>query len=171
VAVILLGGEHANELTAAVAEIAKFLDFPRRQRAHDGGDHLTEMGEDARVDGIGFGELPSALGEVADLSGVDDDGGQIGSEQGADRSLLIRARRLEHDALGSEGSNPGDELFDACGGVAETLLDSGGSNVSVKEIFANIDADEDVARGGTHGKELPNHKKNNEDRRLSCSSW
>ena len=121
VAVVLLGGEHADELAAAVAQVAEFEDFLGRQGTHDGGDDLAEMGEDGGVDGVGLGELSDALGEVADLAGVDDDGGQAGGEQGADRGLLVGAGRFEDDALRREGSHPGDELFDACGGVVEAL--------------------------------------------------
>jgi len=153
-AVVFLGGEHADELAATVAQIAEFQDFLRRKRADDGGDDLTEMGEDAGIDGVGFGELSGAFGEVTDLSGVDDNGGQSGSEQGADGGLLIRARGFEDDPLGSEGLNPSEELLDAQGGVVEASLAAGGPGMSIKEIFADIDADEDAAQG----RNLPNHK-------------
>ena len=59
------------------------------------------MGEDGGVDGVGLGELSGALGEVADLAGVDDDGGQAGGEQGADRGLLVGAGRFKDDAPGA----------------------------------------------------------------------
>ena len=44
VAVVLLGGEYAHELPAAVAQVAELQDFLRRQGTHDGGDHLTVTG-------------------------------------------------------------------------------------------------------------------------------
>ena len=115
----------------------------------DGGDDLAEVGKNGGVDAVGLGELPGALGEVADLAGVDDDGGQVGGEQGADCSLLVGAGRFEDDALRGEGSHPGDELFDAGRRVVEALLDSGGTGVGVEVIFADIDADEDAAHEGT----------------------
>ena len=102
-AVVFFGSQHADELAATVAEVAEFEDFLRRQGTNDGGDDFAEVGEDAGVDGVGFGELAGALGEVANLAGVDDDGGQLGREQGADGGFLIRAGGLEDDSLGREG--------------------------------------------------------------------
>jgi hypothetical protein len=108
-AVVFFGSEHVDELAAAVAEVVEFEDFLRRQWANDGGDDFAEMGEDTGVDGVGFGELTGAFGEVTDLPGVDDDGGQLGGEQGTDRGFLIRAGGLEDDPLGGEGLDSGNE--------------------------------------------------------------
>ena len=148
-AMVFLGGEHADELAATVAELAKFQDFLGRQRPHHRGDDLAEMGENAGVDDVGFGELAGPLGEVPDLASVDDDGGQVGCEQSADRSLLIRAGRLKDDPLGRQRSNPSDELFDAGGRVVEALLHSGGSRMGVEKILADIDADQNSAHERT----------------------
>src|SRR5262245_10665682 len=125
------------------------------------------MSEDSRVNGVGLGQLSGALGEVADLAGVDDDGGQAGGEQGADGRLLVGTGRFEDDPLRRHGSHPGDELFDAGGCVGEALVQSSGSGISVEEIFADIDADEDTA----HGKNSRIRARSNEGRRRSCSSW
>src|SRR5256885_402583 len=82
-----------------------------RQRPDPGDDDLPEVGQDGGIDPVRLGELADALGEIADLAGVDDDGGQVRREQGPDRGLLVRAGGLEDDALGGEGSDPGDELL------------------------------------------------------------
>lgn len=165
--VILLGGEHVHELAAAVTEVAKFQGFLGQQGAHDGGDNLAEVGEDGGVNLVGLGELPGALGEVADLTGVNDDGGQAGGEQGADGGLLIRAGGFQHDALGREGLGPSDELFNAGGRIVEAVFDPGGSGMGVEEIFADIDANPDAA----HGRDSRITRRSNEGRRRSCSSW
>jgi hypothetical protein len=151
VAVILLGGEHAHELTTAVAQVAEFQAVLVRQGTHDGSADLAEMSEDARINAVGLGQLTDALGEVADLASVDNDGGQAGGEQGTDRCLLIGAGRFEDDPLRLETSHPDNELFDAVGRVVETLFETGGSGMGVEEIFANIDTDEDTAHGKTSG--------------------
>lgn len=167
VAVILLGGEPAHELAATVAPIAEFQAFLVRQGTHDGGDDLTEIGEDAGVDLVGLGPLPGALGEVADRAGVDNDGGQVGGEQGTDRRLLVGAGRFEDDTLRLDGSHPGDELFDAVGGVVEAWLHTRGSGMGVEVICADIDADE-AAAPGKHSGIRP---RSNEGRRRSCWGW
>ena len=147
VAVIFFGSEHADELAPAVAEIAEFQDFLRRKRTNGGSDDFAEMGEDAGVDGVGFGELTGALGEVADLTGVDNDRRQVGGEQGADGGFLIRAGGLEDDSLGREGSDPGNELFNAGGRVGESFAQVSGSDMSVEKIFADVDADVEAVHG------------------------
>jgi len=167
VAMVFLGGEHADELAATVAKFAKFQDFLGRQRPHHRGDDLAEMSENAGIDGVGFGELSGPLGEVPDLPGVDHHGGQVGCEQSADRGLLIRAGRLKDDPLGRQGSKPGDELFDARGCVVEALWETAGSRMGVEKIPADIDADQD----SVHERTSLNHKNEPEDRRRSCSSW
>ena len=125
------------------------------------------MGEDGGVDGVGLGELSGALGEVADLAGVDDDGGQAGGEQGADRGLLVGAGRFKDDALRREGLDPGDELFDAFGRVAEAAFGPGGAGTGVEEVLADVDADQDAA----HGTDSGSTQGSDEGRRRSCSRW
>ena len=72
---IFFDGEHAYELAASVIEFAELGQF-RRRKWSDGGRHeFGEVGDDGGVDGVGLGELAHALGEIADLSGVGDDGG------------------------------------------------------------------------------------------------
>ncbi len=123
VAVILLAGEHADELPAAVAQLAELADFRGRQGPDHGGDDLAEVGQDAGVDAVRLGQLPGPLGEAAGLAGVDDDGGQAGGEQGADGGLLVRAGRFKDDAAGRQGLRPGDELLDAGGYSGPRKLD------------------------------------------------
>ncbi len=125
------------------------------------------MGEDGGVDGVGLGQLSGALGEVADLAGVDDDGGQVGGEQGADGCLLVGAGGLEDDAFRRQGSHPGDELFDAGGVVVEAFPDAGGPGMGVEEVLADIDADQDAA----HGTDSGSTQGSDEGRRRSCSRW
>jgi hypothetical protein len=105
VAVIFLGGQHAHELATPVAPVAEFKAFLGRQRTHNGGDDGAEMGEDAGVDGVGFGELADTLGEVADRACVDDNGGQARSEQGPDGRFLVGAGGLEDDPVGGQGAD------------------------------------------------------------------
>ena len=168
VAVVLLGGEHADELAAAVVQLAEFQDFLGRQGPDDGGDDLAEVGQDAGVDGVGLGELAGALGEVADLAGVDDDGGQAGGEQGADGGLLVRAGRLEDDALGREGPRPGDEFVDAGGVVGEAACSApaGRAWASRRSLQTST-----PMRMRFMGRTPESSARINEGRRRSCSGW
>ena len=104
-AVVFFGGEHADELAAAVEEALQFEEFGRRERVDGGGSDLAEVGDDGGVDAIRFGESAHALGEVADLAGIDRDGREPRGEQGraVDRSLaepgaqgiVVRAEAVE----------------------------------------------------------------------------
>ena len=72
---------------------------------------------------VGLGELPGAFGEVADPTGVDDDGGRsTAASKGADGGLRWAAGRFQDDALGREGLGPSDELLDAGGRVVEAVF-------------------------------------------------
>ena len=142
VATILFGREHGDELLAPVVKIAYFLEIFGRERPHGGGDDLGEVGDDGGVDGVGFDKRAHGFGEVANLSGVDDDGGKAFGEQGAEGLFLIRACGLADDPFGRQRSNPGEELGDAFGGVVEAAPLVVGPNVDIEEILGDIDAEE-----------------------------
>ena len=71
--VVLLGGQHADELATTVVNLLEFLDFRCGQRADDCGDDLAEVGEPCGVDRIGLGEVAQSFGEVSGLASVDND--------------------------------------------------------------------------------------------------
>ena len=119
VAVVFLGGEHADELAAAVEKALQFEQIRGRERSDGGFGDLAEVGDDGGVEAVGFGEQAHAFGEVADLPGVDGDGGEPGGQQGGDGGFLVGPGRFADDPLGSVRRSPGDELGDALGGVGE----------------------------------------------------
>ena len=147
---ILLHGQHADELPAAIVEVAELEDYFGFQGTNDGLHDFAKMGQDAGIDGIGFGQLPSAFGEVAHLACIDDDGRQARGQQGADRGLLIRAGGFEDDALRREGSHPGDELLNALGSVVEAPLGTPRTDRGIQVVLADINADE-RPRGSCRG--------------------
>ena len=87
VAMIFLRGQHGDELAASIMEFAKFADFRAFERFDGRGHDFAEMGQDGGINRVGFGELAGAFGEIADLAGVDDDGGHPFAEQRADGAL------------------------------------------------------------------------------------
>src|SRR5262249_37468045 len=136
VPLVLLHGQHVYQLPAAVAQFAEIQDFLGFQGPHRRGRHLREVGDDASIDGVGLGQVVvHGLGEVAYLTGVDDDGGKAHGQQGADGGLLIGASRFQDDALGGVGPNPGDELGDAVGRVGEAAAQRGRADVDVEVVL------------------------------------
>ncbi len=59
---VFLGGQHADELTAAVVEFTKIANFLGFQGSHLGGSDFGE-GDDGGVDGVGLGQIVHGLGE------------------------------------------------------------------------------------------------------------
>src|ERR1700722_17142579 len=76
VPLILLHGQHADELPAAVVKLAQVADFLGFQGTYRGGGDFAEVGDDGGIDGVGLGEVVHGFGEVAYLACVDDDGGE-----------------------------------------------------------------------------------------------
>jgi HAD superfamily phosphoserine phosphatase-like hydrolase len=135
-------------LPPAVVKFLQVTDFLRWQGANRGGGDLPEVGDDARVDGVGLGELIHGLGEVAHLAGIDDDGGEAIGQQGTDGGFLVGAGRFEDDPLGGEGLGPGDQLGDAGCGVGEASAGGGRPGMGVEEVLRDIDADESAGHEG-----------------------
>ena len=102
------------------------------------------MSDDAGINFVRLGQVVHRLGKVTHLAGVDDDGRKTFGEQGADRGHLVRAGRLEENALGTQRLDPSDEFGNVVGGVGEASPCRGRADVDIEEILRDIDADDDA---------------------------
>jgi len=96
---ILFRAEHVDKLSSACDEVlhddslgvGKCTNF----RVHG----LSVLGEDASINGIGFGELASGPGEASHLKWIDDDDGQVGGGEFGDDGSFIVAGCFNDDGL------------------------------------------------------------------------
>jgi hypothetical protein len=126
---------------------AEFAQFRRRQRPDGGRHEFGAVGKDRGVDGVGRGELAQALGAIADLPGVGDDGREPLGQQRAAEQLLIGPGRFADQAFGGIWADPGEESGAAVLGVVEAALAVGGSAVDVQVAWGNVDAEESARPG------------------------
>lgn len=69
---VVLGPEHVDELPAPGHQFAQGLGLRIGNRARRRAHGLREQRDDAGVEGVGLGELPSGPSEITDLAGIDD---------------------------------------------------------------------------------------------------
>ena len=99
---VSLDRDHLDDLAPAVVEGLELLELQGFQGPHLGFDGLGEPGQDAGIDGIGLGQLSGGLGEVADLSGIDDHQGQTLCGKVAHSIHLPASRGLEEHQGGGQ---------------------------------------------------------------------
>jgi hypothetical protein len=146
-AVVFLGGEHPDQLAAAVVDFLEFADVRVGQGADFGGDDFAEVSQDTGINGVGFGENAQALGKIADLASIDHDSGEPGTEQRSEGGFLVGAGRLKDDPFGLQLGRPSDELGDAFRIIGEAAWRCGGSGGRVEVLFANVNTDVDACHG------------------------
>ena len=111
-----------------------------------GAHHLGELCEHLSIEGIGLGQVPTRFGEVAHLTGIDDDHGQAGGGERTRERDFHPARRFQDNQDGTEGT----ELFDQRGEGGLGMGDrkrSTGTDGNIQARLRDIDTDEDE---GTH---------------------
>ena len=136
--------EHLDDLAPSGVEGIELPELQGLERPHLGPDGLAEAGQDAGIDGVGFGELTGGLGEVPDLPGVEDHQGQTLCGQVVDGVHLPAAGGLEEHQLGvyrfEEVGQQGDAVFAV--GKADGF--SGGRHGHIEAVLGDVDTDKDV---------------------------
>ena len=102
----------------------------------------AEADEHTCIDGVGLGEDAGGPGEVADLAGVDAEGGEVAVGQVAENGVLVAAGGLEQDALVAAPGEGPRELAVPFGLVDEAhngLLEPEGD---VQRGLGDVDADD-----------------------------
>ena len=97
---VFLGGAEINELSPPGDELVEFVlffvDFGERPRF----DLSSEPGDDSGVNAAGFGEDAQGLGEVSDLSRIDDGEEMSGGEEFDDEQAFVSAGGVDDDQTG-----------------------------------------------------------------------
>ena len=147
-----LHGPHLDELLAAVEEVAEVPQFLGRERRDGEGHVLDETGQDAGVDGVGFGQLSVGLGEVPGAFGFDDGDFDAGLFEGESGGQLQTAGGLEDGAdvgrPGGAGPEGVEQLAVAVGGVGHAEGVVGGQEADVECGLGDVDANEEGGHGG-----------------------
>src|SRR6266516_7086767 len=84
-----------------------------RQRTLNWLYRLSELSQHIRIDAVCLGEAPHGLRELANLAGVGDNHGELGSCQSRDRRDLISAGCFEYDPLRLHSFQTFDQLRDS----------------------------------------------------------
>jgi len=148
--VVLFHDEDGGQLTVARDELLKEKGFLVEEglqlRAHG----LSEVGQDAAIQAVGFGQEAEGAGKVADLARVDHDHGEFFSGQGGYHGDFQAASRFQDNARGAEGGQALDQggQFVGVVGRAPGLL--AGEHGQIEMLFGDIDADERFGTRGLH---------------------
>lgn len=147
---IFFGSTELDELSAACDALCELGLFFRRFSHGTGTNLLSEAGDDAGVNPVGFGEDAECLSEVSDLAGIDDGNFVSGIQQFRDESSLIPPGGFDNDEAGFRSRKPLKELLEAALVVAEGDRTSLRKETDIEGMFGHIDADERVEI--IHGK-------------------
>jgi hypothetical protein len=92
---IVLSPEHVDQLTSSSDELAQGVGLLIGHRPGARPYRFGKEGDEARIEGVGFGQLPGRPGEVADLAGIDDGDGDPGGGQGCRHGDFVAAGGLQ----------------------------------------------------------------------------
>lgn len=134
------GGAVFDESGPSDMQLLQFGDGLADARPWFEAENLAHAREHGGVDPIGFDELAGRLGETARLAGIDFGDRQTGGVERAFERTVIRACRLEHNALCRRGDQPFDQGFAAALVVGETARGAIGKTVDIEKIFRDINA-------------------------------
>lgn len=96
-----------------------------------------EIGDEFRVDLVGFGQPVPGFGEVANLPGIEKDDGMAGRVSLSDEQRLVTAARFAHpDRLGGRRFQPARDGFFRVGNLMGLTV-----VMEIKAEPGNIDAD------------------------------
>ena len=113
----LLAGAAGDELFAAADEGFEFELGRAGGNVEARGVVFAEVGDDLRVDAVGFGELAFAFCEIANAAGVDAADGELGVQQGEPEGFFVAAGGLEDEVAASGGA--ADDFLVTGGGVGD----------------------------------------------------
>ncbi len=138
-----LAGEDGDDLATAGEQGGKGLAL----RIGRGADRLGEVGEGARIQGVGLRQSPGGAGEVAHLARVDDGDPHARLVRGSGDEPFPPARRFEDDEGGARGCK---RATSAAPPAPSLVVDHGrspGVDRQIEVRFRHIDADEDAFLG------------------------
>src|SRR5262249_22380803 len=104
------GSTHLDELTSTRHERLQLAVSLVGKRPYGRLNRFAEVSDDIRVNSICLCEPTGSLGELPDLSRVDNDDRQLGRNELLNEERLVPARRLEHDAVRSKLLQPLSKL-------------------------------------------------------------
>ena len=148
------GGTHRHELSSSSDFFLQNKGIFVGQGPDVGLDGSRESGQEAGVEGVGFGQLADGACEVAGLSWVDHDDGQHGREHGRDGVSFVAAGGFEHDALGVDRLELMDQRGVSVRVVVESCDGAVGVGGDVEMGFGDVDPDADWV-GCVHESILP----------------
>ncbi len=102
---VVLGGQHPQQLRAAVDQQLEFIALGVEPRRCEFGATMCGKGrQHLRVETVGLGELTMHAGEVAHVGRIDPGALEIGRHHLHQQCLRIAAGSLQHDQRGMESS-------------------------------------------------------------------
>ena len=135
-----LFGPALDELPAAGDQGGEFALDLQAFFKEPGRGELSETRQQMGVDGVCFGQDAQALGEVADVAGIDQSHRHVGFQQGFEQRPFESSGGLDDDACRRDRAELLQKSLDAVGivGLSPGGLGIGASDV--EELFGNIDA-------------------------------
>ena len=136
------------ELTASSDEFGQFICLGRRMCFRCRFDDLSKFCQNSCVDGIGLCVLPHTIGEITNLSRIDNNHWQRGIEQFGCNRAFIAAGSFKDDKSDGVVFKVLTELVIAVRCVRQTGFDEVGTGGDMKGFFCDIDTDIDRFRHG-----------------------
>ena len=121
-----------------------FLHLVGRDRPHGGPHHVSEAGEDVRVDAIRLRELARRFGKVAHLARVHHGHRQRRRSERRDTEQLIAAGALKHDQRQWQNVEPFDERAHATLVIVDGEPFCGRQDAHNQLRLCHVDANEHV---------------------------
>lgn len=137
---VCFGRSEVDQLPASRDELLQFLLFFVVFCNRSGADVLSEAGDDAGVDAVGFGEDAEAFGEVADLARVDDGDPMSRGDEIGDEALLIPAGGFDDDQTGSRLWQELMQLIQPLRVIVEGVLRFLWKETQIERVFGDVDA-------------------------------
>lgn len=142
-AAILLDGAKRSELPTAHDQVFDALRVSIDGGASSGLQRGGKAGDEACIDGVGFGELARGFGEAAHFQRRDDDDGQASGDGCADEGMLEPAGSFDDDALEAVAGEALDKRSDRGLVVGDAKREVSFEQIEVEGVLADIDADVD----------------------------
>ena len=135
---------HVHELTAPRHQANEQLALFVLERRDEAGtflvacQHVGEVAQRARVQGVGLGQDPEGLGKVTRLAGIDPRNRDAARLQCQDHSLFVAPGGLDDDEINSIGLEPRDQLVPPRSLIAHSQLVR--TPAGIKMLLGHVDA-------------------------------